>query len=301
MFSTGTMLMSGCGRWSSLVQQKAESSLSPAAQLSPSTVQAVQIPTRCPVTSPTRDHPTDTGVFGAGPGAEWFCSTDNKLCVAKNGSWYAGGYKVGWRKPVGTKLEISGRRLDAEASPFHASVPDGYSGHFQASSLIFPTEGCWQVEAQADESTLHFVVLVEPPQERPRGGSCNTLVEAVHNSDGVIVGRVVDNEPDPTGPYIWHSVHPVWNFKHPYEGGAYTQIEVLQDTREAPALQPGHTYLLFLQRAPFQLFCPDRTLAEVVGGYVAGQVVRLGQDIKSNALWSGNTPEEVETEIKAIP
>ena len=33
---------------------------------------------------------------------------------------------------------------------------------FQATGLIFPTEGCWEVTAKAADSVLSFVVRVEP-------------------------------------------------------------------------------------------------------------------------------------------
>jgi hypothetical protein len=122
----------------------------------------------CPFTSPTDSPPTDTDVFGGGPGAEWYCSPDRALCAVKNGPWPAGGWKVGWRKPAGAKLVVTGRRLDADAPPLRADVPDGYHGTFQASGLLFPTAGCWEVSAQAAGSTVHFVVTVEPPPPAPR-------------------------------------------------------------------------------------------------------------------------------------
>jgi hypothetical protein len=62
-------------------------------------------------------------------------------------------------------LTISGRRLDAPAPPLEAVIPSGYGGTgFQASALIFPTEGCWEVTGSEAESALTFVVEVQVPQ-----------------------------------------------------------------------------------------------------------------------------------------
>ena len=289
LFISGLWLVSGCN-----------AALTPA--LDPPAAEPVDgsagTPPPCPVSAPSKAPPTDTDVFADGAGAEWFCSPDNELCVVKNGLWSAGGLKVGWRKPQGAQLEITGRRLDTAGPPLGASVPDGYDGHFQASGLIFPTGGCWQVEGRAKKSALRFVVEVEPAPQRPRGGGCDTLAEVVQSSDGVIVGQVVESQPGPEGRYVWHSVRPRWNIKHPYNGGVYTGLELLQDTREGPALQADHFYLLFLQGDPFRILCPRQTLAEVTGDTVEGEVIRLNQASGKESLWSGKTPAEIAAEIK---
>ena len=72
------------------------------------------------------------------------------------------GVKVGWFRPAGATLKITGRRLDASAPPLEAHVPCCYPTRFQSSGLFFPTEGCWQVTAQAANSQLSFVVQVAP-------------------------------------------------------------------------------------------------------------------------------------------
>ena len=58
-------------------------------------------------------------------------------------------------------LTITGRRLDARASPLKSYIPVGY-GHtgFQASGVTFPSEGCWQVTGKVDHTSLTFVNLV---------------------------------------------------------------------------------------------------------------------------------------------
>ncbi|HEU0293224.1 MAG TPA: hypothetical protein VFR47_10845 [Anaerolineales bacterium] len=72
------------------------------------------------------------------------------------------GNKVGWFRPAGAELEITGRRLDAEAPPLEAEAGCCYPTRFQASGVYFPTEGCWEVNAQANDRKLSFVIWVEP-------------------------------------------------------------------------------------------------------------------------------------------
>jgi len=67
-----------------------------------------------------------------------------------------------WRGPgvIGT-LTVRGRRLDAAAPPLIARIPDGYGdAGFQATGLIFPTTGCWEVTGRAGSASLTFVTLV---------------------------------------------------------------------------------------------------------------------------------------------
>jgi hypothetical protein len=71
--------------------------------------------------------------------------------------------KFGWTRGEGLrgKLKIHGRRLDASAPPLRARIPDGYGGTgFQATALIFPTEGCWEVTGEVGETRLTFVTRV---------------------------------------------------------------------------------------------------------------------------------------------
>lgn len=70
--------------------------------------------------------------------------------------------KVGWFRPAGADLVITGKRLDGEAPPMESEVSCCYPTRFQASGLYFPTEGCWEVTARAAESELSFTVWIEP-------------------------------------------------------------------------------------------------------------------------------------------
>jgi len=69
--------------------------------------------------------------------------------------------KFAWWRAVEGRLEVTGRRLDGSAPPLRASIPEGYGNTgFQASGLIFPTPGCWEVTAKAGPGTLAFVTRV---------------------------------------------------------------------------------------------------------------------------------------------
>jgi hypothetical protein len=72
------------------------------------------------------------------------------------------GNKIGWFRPAGAELIITGQRLDANAPPLEAEAPCCYPTRFRATGLYFPTEGCWEVIAQAEARKLSFVVWVEP-------------------------------------------------------------------------------------------------------------------------------------------
>jgi hypothetical protein len=68
--------------------------------------------------------------------------------------------KFGWYRLTSGFLTITGRRLDAPAPPLSARTSGyGLTG-FNASNLIFPTEGCWQVTGRAGRAALTFVTFV---------------------------------------------------------------------------------------------------------------------------------------------
>ena len=88
--------------------------------------------------------------------ASWAIDEEYDMNVSKE--WI----KVGWFRPAGAELVITGRRLDGEAPPLESEASCCYPTRFQASGLYFPTEGCWQVTARASEKELSFVVWIEP-------------------------------------------------------------------------------------------------------------------------------------------
>lgn len=68
--------------------------------------------------------------------------------------------KYPWFRAAGLsgKLTIMGRRLDAAAPPLKAEIGSGSSDTgFQATGLIFPTEGCWEITGKVGDTTLTFV------------------------------------------------------------------------------------------------------------------------------------------------
>jgi hypothetical protein len=127
--------------------------------------------TVCSVTEPVWAKPPDDPAVGGSPEfGYYFINQDRSIWAS---AWWTEaeeyqlhasdeGIKVGWFRPAGTTLEITGRRVDGQAPPLDAHVPCCYPTRFQATGLIFPAEGCWEVTAKAAESELSFIVEVEP-------------------------------------------------------------------------------------------------------------------------------------------
>jgi hypothetical protein len=69
--------------------------------------------------------------------------------------------KFPWWRGVRGRLRITGRRLDGVGSALRARVPDGYGATgFQATDIVFPSDGCWRVTATAGTASLSFVAHV---------------------------------------------------------------------------------------------------------------------------------------------
>lgn len=125
----------------------------------------------CPVTEPEwLLPPDDPAVLNPPTHGNYFVNEDRSIWAAAE--WadaaYAklsemkDGVKVGWFRPEGTELVVTGRRLDEEAPSLESEFPCCYPTRFQASGLYFPTEGCWEVTAKATDRSLTFVVWIEP-------------------------------------------------------------------------------------------------------------------------------------------
>jgi len=91
------------------------------------------------------------------PGGPGFVLPDGSLSM-----------KFGWWRGTPGKLTIEGKRLDAPALPLRAWIPEGYGDiGFQATMLIFPTVGCWEVTGEVGNSkSLTFVTQVIRIAER---------------------------------------------------------------------------------------------------------------------------------------
>jgi hypothetical protein len=68
-----------------------------------------------------------------------------------------------WRGPQAHgALHIQGREL-ALGLPVGVIIPDGYGeSGFQASGIVFPGAGCYEITGEAAGATLTFVTLVRP-------------------------------------------------------------------------------------------------------------------------------------------
>jgi hypothetical protein len=115
--------------------------------------------------------PENTEGGPAGPQARrWFVNADRSIWMFDTERVAGKRVKTAWFRPARTKLEVTGRRLDAAAPPLLAvTSPSGeeYRHQFQPSSLTFPTDGCWEITARAGQSEARFVVKVEPASSRP--------------------------------------------------------------------------------------------------------------------------------------
>jgi hypothetical protein len=125
----------------------------------------------CPVTEPAWvKPPDDTAVDGSPAYGHYFVNADQSIMASAG--WVfdqeyllaerENGIKMGWFRPAGATLEITGQRLDGDSPPLEAIIPCCYPTRFQASGLIFPTEGCWEITAKAADRELSFVVSVTP-------------------------------------------------------------------------------------------------------------------------------------------
>lgn len=149
------------------------SSIGLAAQGREATPGAVESRGECSVSKGMLDTPPEdpnAAPFGSGP---WHINPDRTIWV------WDKAYKAGdanerlWIRPSGTQLVVVGRRLDREAPPLQSVIPCCYPTGFQASGLLFPTEGCWEVTGTAGSSKLTFVTKVEgrdPPLDESELG-----------------------------------------------------------------------------------------------------------------------------------
>lgn len=125
----------------------------------------------CAVTQPVWiKPPEDAAVANKPQYGYYYVNADRSMWAS---AWWAGqespslqagedGVKVGWFRPAGSPLRITGRRIDRSAPPLEAHVPCCYPTRFQATGLSFPTGGCWEVAAVAGDSQLAFTVHVDP-------------------------------------------------------------------------------------------------------------------------------------------
>jgi hypothetical protein len=97
--------------------------------------------------------PEDSAVLNPSAYGDYFVNNDHSIWASA--SWAVDGddrrnvskewIKVGWFRPAGAELTVTGQRLDAEAPPLGFEASCCYPTRFQASGLYFPAEGCWEI------------------------------------------------------------------------------------------------------------------------------------------------------------
>ncbi|MBA2461515.1 MAG: hypothetical protein H0V45_07105 [Actinobacteria bacterium] len=122
----------------------------------------------CPVTTPNRSNPPGVAAADStnihGNGVLWVAIAYGGVIPAGESNQQPDGsirMKFPWWRGVFGELKITGVRLDAAAPPLRVEIPSGYGNTgFQASGLIFPTEGCWEVTGRVGSAALTLVVQV---------------------------------------------------------------------------------------------------------------------------------------------
>lgn len=100
--------------------------------------------------------------------------------AAYQGRWYAGvGMKVLWYRSdggtFGQQLQVSGTRLDGSAPQMSNTFQLAYKGYdYQPSSLLFPTDGWWNVTGRIGNLSLSFVAYVYPHSACQDPNICST-------------------------------------------------------------------------------------------------------------------------------
>lgn len=117
----------------------------------------------CPITRPNGSVPPGS-TFGAefhGNGALWVGVWGSNVVVWQKEADGSIEAKFGWWREAQGKLRIEGRRLDGGAPALRSEIPDGYGdAGFQATGIVFPTDGCWEVTGSVGKTSLTFVTLV---------------------------------------------------------------------------------------------------------------------------------------------
>jgi hypothetical protein len=136
-----------------------------ASQTSPRSSEVKNTARSCPVTlprkSPLRDFP-GSNVYWEGKLFVAGLTPDGTMrfsWVLPDGSLPQ---KFGWYRAQGLRgtLTITGKRIDALAPPLRAHSSNDRETGFQPSTLIFPSEGCWEVTGKVDTTSLSFVIRV---------------------------------------------------------------------------------------------------------------------------------------------
>jgi hypothetical protein len=136
---------------------------------------AAAVSSDCPVTQPNGvryegdpsggNHGNDSLVTALAPDGAIVFKPGGPGYVLSDGSL---SMKFPWWRVRSGRLRIEGRRLDGGSIPLRAEIPHGYGDSgFQATALIFPRPGCWEVTARLGDARLRFITLVEKIGDGP--------------------------------------------------------------------------------------------------------------------------------------
>ena len=253
----------------------------------------------CPVTTPITITPPDSKYRDPLPRGAYYASADEMILVSAE-EWGQGSRKILWIKPLGSRLTVQGRRLDGDAAPLWPDISSGYYGDFEASIIIIPAAGCWEIEARANASVLRFVLFIPPRQQPDTAPSCAGIDDVVRLVNVIVVGNIERRVLDSSGRWAWQSVR-VMRSLYPYSfyreyASPGTVLMVLQDGAREPLLAAGDDYVLVLRGNPWQVVCPQRTLAAVDSAKEPARVEIL---TPGTTFWSGETVPEIEAQIRA--
>ena len=128
----------------------------------------------CPVTKPNgMTPPGETpGPRHHGNGSLWTVLHDPTLTVTARNRQPDGSVdeKFPWWRGVSGNLSIRGLRIDGSAPPLRARILSGYGDSgFQASAIIFPTEGCWRVTGTSASRRSRSLFRARPRTGTPSG------------------------------------------------------------------------------------------------------------------------------------
>lgn len=129
---------------------------------------ATPVSSACPVTIPNGNPPPGQPPVATfhGNGALWVAlHQDGRIPVAPDNIDRSGrlGIKLPWWRGVPGQLSIATRRLDGASPPASTSIPGGYGETgFQATGVVFPEAGCWEITGRVGSTSLTFVAIIEP-------------------------------------------------------------------------------------------------------------------------------------------
>jgi hypothetical protein len=163
------VVLMGCSGNSEPPRQTTSQAPSSAPPSAPLSTPPAASPQGCPVTLPNGSMPPNQNPSPLfyGNGVLWTSLwSQGQVVFGPSGPGQVGAdgsLSIQWPWWRGTQgnLAIEGKRQDASAPPLRAIVPDsfGVTG-FQPTTLVFSSEGCWQVTGKVGSSSLTFVTLV---------------------------------------------------------------------------------------------------------------------------------------------